>query len=80
VPTPGAHPIYLLHLYFWRGSCPQPQARPRSRPCCANCNCIPRTAGAKLRYCLFALEENAVEALLRRGVSEEIAGQIRRQP
>ncbi len=50
-----------------------------SRPFCANCNRIRLTADGKLRYCLFAIEEADVKALLRSGASdEEIAALIRR--
>jgi cyclic pyranopterin phosphate synthase len=49
-----------------------------SRPFCANCNRIRLTADGKLRYCLFAIEETDVKALLRGGAStEEIAATIR---
>ncbi len=50
-----------------------------SRPFCLNCNRIRLTADGKLRYCLFALEEDDVKTLLRGGASdEEIAALIRR--
>ncbi len=50
-----------------------------SRPFCLNCNRIRLTADGKLRYCLFAIEEDDVKALLRGGASdEEIAALIRR--
>jgi len=50
-----------------------------SRPFCLNCNRIRLTADGKLRYCLFALEEDDVRALLRSGASDaEIAGLVRR--
>jgi cyclic pyranopterin phosphate synthase len=49
-----------------------------SRPFCANCNRIRLTADGKLRYCLFALEEDDVKALIRGGASDdEIAALIR---
>jgi len=49
-----------------------------SRPFCANCNRIRLTADGKLRYCLFAIEETDVKALLRGGAStEEITATIR---
>ena len=38
-----------------------------SRPFCLNCNRIRLTADGKLRYCLFAIEETDVKALLRDG-------------
>jgi cyclic pyranopterin phosphate synthase len=42
-----------------------------SRPFCGNCNRIRLTAEGKLRYCLFAIEESDVRALLRGGASDE---------
>ena len=49
-----------------------------SRPFCLNCNRIRLTSDGKLRYCLFAIEETDVKALLRNGApDEEIAGTIR---
>jgi cyclic pyranopterin phosphate synthase len=50
-----------------------------SRPFCLNCNRIRLTADGKLRYCLFAIEEDDVKRLMRSGASdEEIAALIRR--
>jgi cyclic pyranopterin phosphate synthase len=50
-----------------------------SRPFCLNCNRIRLTADGKLRYCLFAIEEDDVKPLLRRGApDEEIAALVRR--
>jgi len=49
-----------------------------SRPFCLNCNRIRLTSDGKLRYCLFALEETDVKALLRAAVSDEaVADAIR---
>ncbi len=49
-----------------------------SRPFCLNCNRIRLTSDGKLRYCLFAIEEADVRALLRSGGSDdEIRGAIR---
>ena len=49
-----------------------------SRPFCLNCNRIRLTADGKLRYCLFAIEEDDVKTLMRSGASdEEIAALIR---
>jgi GTP 3',8-cyclase len=49
-----------------------------SRPFCLNCNRIRLTSDGKLRYCLFAIEEMDVKALLRRESSDdEIAEAIR---
>ncbi len=49
-----------------------------SRPFCLNCNRIRLTSDGKLRYCLFAIEETDVKALLRNGApDEEIAATIR---
>jgi len=50
-----------------------------SRPFCLNCNRVRLTADGKLRYCLFAIEEGDVKALMRTGASdEEIAALVRR--
>jgi cyclic pyranopterin phosphate synthase len=50
-----------------------------SRPFCGNCNRIRLTADGKLRYCLFALEEEDVKTPLRAGASDEqIAALVRR--
>jgi cyclic pyranopterin phosphate synthase len=50
-----------------------------SRPFCLNCNRIRLTADGKLRYCLFAIQEDDAKALMRAGASdEEIAALIRR--
>lgn len=50
-----------------------------SRPFCLNCNRIRLTADGKLRYCLFAVEEDDIKALLRSGASnEDIVALIRR--
>jgi cyclic pyranopterin phosphate synthase len=49
-----------------------------SRPFCLNCNRIRLTSDGKLRYCLFALEEDDVKGLMRAGASDdEIAALIR---
>jgi cyclic pyranopterin phosphate synthase len=49
-----------------------------SRPFCASCNRIRLTADGKLRYCLFALVEADVKALLRGGgTDDDIAALIR---
>jgi GTP 3',8-cyclase len=49
-----------------------------TRPFCLNCNRIRLTSDGKLRYCLFAIEETDVRALLRSGApDEEIAATIR---
>jgi len=50
-----------------------------SQPFCLNCNRIRLTADGKLRYCLFAMEEDDVKSLMRSGASDsEIAALIRR--
>jgi cyclic pyranopterin phosphate synthase len=50
-----------------------------SRPFCLNCNRLRLTADGKLRYCLFAIEEDDVRSLLRGGAPDaEIAALIRR--
>jgi cyclic pyranopterin phosphate synthase len=49
-----------------------------SRPFCLNCNRIRLTADGKFRYCLFAIEETDIRALLRDGSPDEkIAEAIR---
>jgi GTP 3',8-cyclase len=53
-----------------------------SRPFCLNCNRLRITADGHMRYCLFAVEETDIRALLRRNASEEeiaaaIAGSVR---
>ena len=50
-----------------------------SKPFCMNCNRFRLTADGKLRYCLFAIEEDDVKTLMRAGgTDEEIAALIRR--
>jgi cyclic pyranopterin phosphate synthase len=50
-----------------------------SRPFCLNCNRLRLTADGHLRYCLFAVEEDDVKALLRSGASDaEIEALVRR--
>jgi cyclic pyranopterin phosphate synthase len=50
-----------------------------SKPFCLNCNRIRLTADGKLRYCLFAIEEDDVKALMRSGASDDaIAALVRR--
>ena len=50
-----------------------------SKPFCMNCNRFRLTADGKLRYCLFAIEEDDVKTVMRaRGTDEEIAALIRR--
>ncbi|MDR3699994.1 MAG: GTP 3',8-cyclase MoaA [Candidatus Sulfopaludibacter sp.] len=50
-----------------------------SRPFCLNCNRLRLTADGKLRYCLFAIEEDDVKVLMRGGASDEdIAALVRR--
>jgi GTP 3',8-cyclase len=50
-----------------------------SRPFCLNCNRIRLTADGKLRYCLFAIEEDDVKGLMRSGATDgEIADLVRR--
>lgn len=49
-----------------------------TRPFCLNCNRVRLTSDGKLRYCLFAIEETDVRALLRSGAADaEIAATIR---
>ena len=52
-----------------------------SRPFCLNCNRLRITADGQLRYCLFAVEETDIRALIRRNAPEEeiaaaIAGSV----
>jgi cyclic pyranopterin phosphate synthase len=50
-----------------------------SRPFCLNCNRLRITADGKLRYCLFAIEEDDVKGLMRSGATDgEIAALVRR--
>ncbi len=50
-----------------------------SRPFCLNCNRLRLTADGKLRYCLFAIEEDDVKTPMRAGASDdEIAAVVRR--
>jgi len=49
-----------------------------SKPFCLNCNRIRLTADGKFRYCLFAIEETDMRALLRNGAPDQaIADAIR---
>jgi cyclic pyranopterin phosphate synthase len=53
-----------------------------SRPFCLNCNRLRITSDGQLRYCLFAVEETDIRALIRRNAPEEdiaaaIAGCVR---
>jgi cyclic pyranopterin phosphate synthase len=50
-----------------------------SRPFCGNCNRIRLSADGKLRYCLFAIEEDDVKSLLRGGASDEEITQVIRR-
>jgi len=50
-----------------------------SRPFCLNCNRLRLTADGHLRYCLFAVEEDDVKALLRSGASDEAIAALIRQ-
>jgi cyclic pyranopterin phosphate synthase len=48
-----------------------------SRPFCLNCNRIRLTSDGKLRYCLFAIEETDIRALLRGGTDDDVRSAIR---
>jgi cyclic pyranopterin phosphate synthase len=49
-----------------------------SRPFCGDCNRLRLTADGKLRYCLFAIEEDDVKTVMRSGAGDErIAALIR---
>ena len=50
-----------------------------SRPFCGNCNRIRLTADGKLRYCLFAIEEDDVKSLIRGGAPDEAIAELIRQ-
>ncbi|HEV3332811.1 MAG TPA: GTP 3',8-cyclase MoaA [Bryobacteraceae bacterium] len=50
-----------------------------SRPFCLNCNRLRLTADGKLRYCLFAVEEDDVKILLRSGATDETIAALIRQ-
>jgi cyclic pyranopterin phosphate synthase len=50
-----------------------------SRPFCLNCNRIRLTADGKLRYCLFAIEEDDVKGLMRSGASDEAIAELVRR-
>jgi cyclic pyranopterin phosphate synthase len=50
-----------------------------SRPFCLNCNRLRLTADGKIRYCLFAIEEDDVKSMMRAGASDDdIAALVRR--
>lgn len=50
-----------------------------SRPFCLNCNRLRLTADGKVRYCLFAIEEDDVKTVMRSGGSDaDIADLLRR--
>jgi cyclic pyranopterin phosphate synthase len=50
-----------------------------SRPFCLNCNRLRLTADGKVRYCLFAIEEDDVKGLMRAGAPDDkIAALVRR--
>jgi GTP 3',8-cyclase len=50
-----------------------------SRPFCGNCNRIRLTADGKLRYCLFAIDEDDVRGPLRAGASDDEIGALLRR-
>src|SRR5215470_2548296 len=50
-----------------------------SRPFCGNCNRLRLTADGKLRYCLFAIEEDDVKGLMRSGAGDEAIAALVRQ-
>ena len=50
-----------------------------SQPFCLNCNRLRLTADGKVRYCLFAIDEDDVKLVMRAGgTDEEIAAVVRR--
>jgi cyclic pyranopterin phosphate synthase len=50
-----------------------------SKPFCLNCNRIRLTADGKFRYCLFAIEETDMRALLRDGSPDEAIAEAMRK-
>ncbi len=48
-----------------------------TKPFCLNCNRLRLTSEGKLRYCLFAIEETDVRALLRSGTDDQVGDAIR---
>ncbi len=50
-----------------------------SRPFCLNCNRIRLTADGKLRYCLFAIEEDDIRELMRTGADDATIAALIRQ-
>ena len=80
IPVPGADPrAPALEYQFADGVGRVGFIASVSQPFCRNCNRLRLTADGKLRYCLFAIEEDDVKALLRGGAADrEIAALIRR--
>ncbi len=71
-PVPGADPRTPASEYrFVDGTGGVGFIANVSRPFCLQCNRIRLTADGKLRYCLFALEEFDLRALLRRAAGDE---------
>ncbi len=80
IPVPGGDPrAPALEYQFADGVGRVGFIASVSRPFCRNCNRLRLTADGKLRYCLFAIEEDDVKAMLRGGAADrEIAALIRR--
>ncbi len=80
IPVPGADPrAPALEYQFADGVGRVGFIASVSQPFCRNCNRLRLTADGKLRYCLFAIEEDDVKAMLRGGAADrEIAALIRR--
>jgi cyclic pyranopterin phosphate synthase len=80
VPLPDPHPHAPASEYLYEdGGGMVGIIASVSKPFCLNCNRIRLTADGKLRYCLFAIEEDDVKSLMRSGASdEEIAELVRR--
>jgi len=80
IPIPGADPrAPALEYRFADGIGSVGFIASVSRPFCLNCNRLRLTSDGKLRYCLFAIEEDDVKGLLRGGApDDEIAALIRR--
>jgi cyclic pyranopterin phosphate synthase len=80
VPAPGADPrAPASEFVFADGVGAVGFIASVSRPFCLNCNRIRLTADGKLRYCLFAIEEDDVKSPMRSGATDdEIAALIRR--
>jgi cyclic pyranopterin phosphate synthase len=80
IPVPDPDPRAPASEYLYQDGCGTVGIIASvSKPFCLNCNRIRLTADGKLRYCLFAIEEDDLKSLMRSGASdEEIADLVRR--